>query len=104
MFHTVCYYTKSTDDLEYDEFNKLGSPASLGCIRLCYADETWLYENCPTGFTTIIYDDYASPGPLGKPEPVKIDTTDEQARGWDPTDPENPYIDSVSANNAAEEL
>ena len=98
MFHTVCYYTKSIDDLEYDEFNKLGTPASLGCIRLCYEDETWLYENCPNGFTTIIYDDYTSPGPLGKPDTIKIDTTDEDARGWDPTDPENPYKDNYSVS------
>jgi len=91
MFHTVCYYTKSIDDLEYDEFNKLGNPASLGCIRLCVEDELWLYTNCPTGFVTVIYDDYALSGPLGKPDTIKIDTTNEEERGWDPTDPEIPF-------------
>lgn len=86
MFHSVCYYTKSTDNLEYEEFNKLGTPASLGCIRLSYADVTWIYNNCPSGFTTIIYDDATCAGPLGKPASIIIDVNDEEARKYDPTD------------------
>ena len=93
MFHSVCYFTQSIDDLEYEEYNKLGGPASLGCVRLCLADEKWLYDNCPNGFPVVIYDDAENPGPLGKPEPIRIDVTDEARRGWDPTDPspENPW-------------
>ena len=90
MFHSVCYYSKSITDLEYDEFNKLGSPASLGCVRLNISDILWMYLNCPTGFKTVIYDDYTSPGPLGKPNAILIDTTDVLNRGWDPTDPSKP--------------
>lgn len=92
MFHSVCYYSQSIDDLEYDEYNKLGSPASLGCIRLCVEDVKWLYDNMPYGFPVMIYDDPSSPGPLGKPSPTRIDTEDER-RGWDPTDPSenNPW-------------
>ncbi len=90
MFHSVCYYTKSMDDLEYDEFNKLGSPASLGCVRLDIADIYWLYTNCPTGFPTVIYDDPNCAGPLGKPDQILIDTSDVNSRGWDPTDPMKP--------------
>lgn len=92
MLHSVCYYSTSPDDLEYEEYNKLGSPASLGCIRLCVADIKWLYDTLPKGFPVLIYDDPSSPGPLGKPLPVTIDTADER-RGWDPTDPsaENPW-------------
>lgn len=91
MFHSVCYFTPSNNDLEYEEFNKLGTPASLGCVRLCLADEIWLHTNCPPGFTTIIYDDYATPGPLGKPTAPVIDVNNEATRGWDPTDPEYPF-------------
>ena len=92
MFHSVCYYSQSIDDLEYEEYNKLGGVASLGCIRLCVRDEKWLYDNCPEGFPIIIYDDASSPGPLGKPDPIRIDTSDWR-RGWDPTDPspDNPW-------------
>ena len=86
MFHSVCYYTKDESNLEYEEYNKLGSPASLGCIRLCLADIKWLYDNCPTGFPTVIYDDTSSPGPLGKPSSIKIDVNDTVKRGYDPTD------------------
>ena len=86
MFHSVPYYTMSESDMEYPEFNKLGSPASLGCIRMAVEDILWLYNNCPTGFPAIIYDDATSAGPLGKPEQVKINEYDELTRGWDPTD------------------
>lgn len=93
MFHSVCYYSTDISDLEYEEYNKLGSPASLGCIRMCVADEKWLYDNCPTGFPVEIYDDAGLSGPLGKPEPIRIDVTDTARRGWDPTDwdPKNPW-------------
>ncbi|MBO4819700.1 MAG: DUF5011 domain-containing protein [Firmicutes bacterium] len=92
MFHSVCYYSQSIDNLEYEEYNKLGGTASLGCIRMCVADELWLYNNCPEGFPIVIYDDPSSPGPLGKPDPIRIDVNDPR-RGWDPTDPsgDNPW-------------
>ena len=88
MFHSVGYFQKAADTLEYDEYNKLGSPASLGCIRMRVTDIYWLYANCPTGFTAVIYDDPTCPGPLGKPTAQIIDTTDELRRNWDPTDPD----------------
>lgn len=93
MFHSVCYFDYDISTLEYEEYNKLGSPASLGCIRMCVADEKWLYDNCPEGFTVEIYDDTALDGPLGKPVPIKIDVNNTALRGWDPTDwdPANPW-------------
>ncbi len=94
MFHSVCYH-KSGDisTLEYEEYNKLGSPASLGCIRLCVRDIKWIYDNCGVGFPTVIYDDYSSAGPLGKPSSIKIDVNDKTKRGYDPTDwsPASPW-------------
>lgn len=94
LFHSVCYVTQNDkSSLEYDEYNKLGSPASLGCVRLCLRDVKWLYDNCPRGFTTVIYDDATLSGPLGKPSSIKIDVNDTARRGWDPTDwdPQNPW-------------
>ena len=38
LFHSVPYYSQHKDDVEYDEFNLLGTRASLGCIRLAVVD------------------------------------------------------------------
>lgn len=92
LFHSVPCYRPSKDQLEVAEFNKLGSPASLGCIRLTVQDSKWIHDNCPSGTTVIIYDDADSPGPLGKPSVIKIPENSPFA-GWDPTDPDaaNPW-------------
>lgn len=91
LFHSVPYFTKSKSDLEYDEYNKLGEAASLGCIRLSVEDAKWVQENCPKGTTVIIYDSDEKE-PLPRPTPTRIDT-DDSRRGWDPTDPDtgNPW-------------
>lgn len=90
LFHSVPYLDTTKDSLETWEFNKLGTGASLGCVRLCVADTKWIYENCESGTYVDIFDsDYY--GPLGRPVPVtRLDNTDET--GWDPTDmvEENP--------------
>ena len=92
LFHSVPCYSPHKNQLEYEEFNKLGSPASLGCVRLNVQDAKWIYDNCPYGTTVIVYDDETSPGPLGKPSVIKI-PEDSPYRGWDPTDsdPSNPW-------------
>lgn len=91
LFHSVPYYKKSKNSLCTDKYNKLGQQASMGCVRLTVEDAKWIAENCPAGTTVEIYDD-DDPGPLGKPEPIKIDT-DSPNKGWDPTDPDtaNPW-------------
>lgn len=93
LFHSVPYYSQHKDDVEYDQFNELGTPASLGCIRLAVVDVKWIYDNCPIGTTVVIYDDAATPGPMGTPGTIYIDPDDETYRGWDPTDPDaaNPW-------------
>lgn len=84
MFHSVPYYTPQKDKLESEEFNKLGGPASKGCVRLSVEDAKWIYDNCEKGTIVQIFDsDYA--GPLGKPEPIHMDLTDSRC-GYDPTD------------------
>ncbi|MBH1939707.1 L,D-transpeptidase family protein [Mobilitalea sibirica] len=94
LFHSVYYYEfGNPGSLAVKEFNKLGSAASHGCVRLTVEDAKWIYDNCPVGTTVIIYDDKKSPGPLGKPETIKIPLSIR----WDPTDPSenNPYKDKI---------
>lgn len=90
LFHSVYYYTNGNPaTLATKEYNNLGSEASHGCIRLTVEDAKWIYDNCPLGTTVVVYDDKSSPGPLGKPEAIKLPSTVR----WDPTDPDvkNPY-------------
>lgn len=92
LFHSVPYYTQNKNDLETEQFNLLGSVASLGCVRLNVRDALWIYDNCPKGTDVIVYDDAENPGPLGKPDTIKIPINSQYA-GWDPTDPDpsNPW-------------
>lgn len=69
LFHSVPYYSQHKDDIEYDEYNLLGTSASLGCIRLEVVDVKWIYDNCPLGTPVLIYADAENPGPMGKPAP-----------------------------------
>ena len=89
LFHSVPYYDASPDTLKTSEYNKLGQDASLGCVRLAVADEKWIFDNCYVGTPVTVYED-SNPGPLGRPEPMRITDLD---CGWDPTDPDsdNPY-------------
>lgn len=93
LFHSVPYYSTNENKLETEEYNKLGSDGSLGCVRLAVADSKWVYENCPVGTPVTIYDD-SEPGPLGKPESMNITDLN---NGWDPTDDskENPYLNKT---------
>lgn len=116
LFHSVPYYTPHQDDVEYDQYNRLGTPDSLGCIRLAVRDVRWIYRHCPIGTPVVIYDNAEDPGPMGKPGTIHIDPADETMRGWDPTDPnpENPWpaeyrrgttimSEAAKADQAAEE-
>ena len=92
LFHSVPYtkiYDKSS--LEYWEYDKLGTKASAGCIRLTVQDAQWIFNNCVAGTKVEFYSD-SNPGPLGKPSARKI-SDEVEVRGWDPTDPapENPW-------------
>ena len=91
LFHSVFYNGQDPSRLAYNSYNRLGQAASHGCVRLNCADAKWIYDNCPVGTKVTIYD-AADPGPLGKPNPVRIDVNSPY-RGWDPTDPnpKNPW-------------
>lgn len=88
LFHSVWYYKMDPSTLSATQYNKLGTAASHGCVRLTVADAKWIYDNCPIGTTVEIYNS-KDPGPLGKPTTLKLPTN----AGWDPTDPSdnNPY-------------
>lgn len=92
LFHSVPYTEKYNNaSLEYWEYDKLGTSASLGCIRLTVKNAKWIYDNCASGTKVYFYKD-SNPGPLGKPSERKI-SGDSEVNGWDPTDPasDNPW-------------
>ena len=91
LFHSVPYASKNKSTLYWDKYNKLGQQASMGCVRLTVEDAKWIYDNCPSGTAVEVYDS-EDPGPLGKPETMKLDK-DNANKGWDPTDPDenNPW-------------
>ena len=91
LFHSVPYYSMNNNDLEWEEYNKLGTAASMGCIRLSVRDAKWIFDNISVG-TTVEINDNALPAGIYKPSAIKIDGTSEN-RGWDPTDPDpnNPW-------------
>ena len=93
MFHSVPYFETDHGTLEYEEYNKLGDYASMGCIRMCTADCRWLGELCANGTEVVIYYDENEELPMEKPTPIRIPTEIEEVRGWDPTDPvsDNPW-------------
>lgn len=45
LFHSVPYSSKSKTALRWEEWNKLGTPASHGCVRLCVRDAKWIYDH-----------------------------------------------------------
>ena len=66
LFHSVPYTERNKWSLEYWEYDKLGTAASLGCIRLTVENAKWIYNNCPAG-TQVEFYTSSNPGPLGKP-------------------------------------
>ena len=92
LFHSVPYTEKGNKaSLEYWEYDKLGTPASMGCVRLTVKNAKWIYDNCMAGTPVTFYED-SNPGPLGKPTEQKI-SSETGYNNWDPTDPDpnNPW-------------
>lgn len=81
LFHSVPGNTMSIYNVSASKYNKLGQPASGGCIRMTVADAKWIYDNCAAGTTVTIGD--SLPAPFDKPEGIKIPA----GQNWDPTDP-----------------
>ena len=95
LFHSVPYFTQDKGNLEIEEYNKLGSSVSAGCVRLSVIDAKWIYDNCSENtYVEIFESDYE--GPMGKPVAAVI-SSGGSAGNWDPTDPdrENPYMGNI---------
>lgn len=93
LFHSVPYLEKGNlGSIEYWEYDKLGTYASAGCIRLTVADALWIFNNCEKG-TKVEFYSSSNPGPLGKPSAKKISNAPGNLKNWDPTDPNpnNPW-------------
>lgn len=106
LFHSVPYLSRDNSTLEYWEYDKLGTTASAGCVRLTVEDALWIYNNCGSGTQVEFSAD--APNPLGKPSARKISGY-ENLRGYDPTDPvsNNPWRKATNqtetTNNYEEE-
>lgn len=85
LFHSMPAPTTVRTEVPSYKFNMLGQQASQGCIRLAMGDAKWLYDTVPVGTTVVVYDDASYPGPLGKPQNIKMNET--PTYYYDPTDP-----------------
>ncbi len=86
-FHAIAVGSQSHYALSPSTYNRLGSPASAGCIRMTVADAKWIYDYASTGTkVNIVQGSSSKPGPLGKPATITVDYT----INYDPTDPEVP--------------
>jgi len=90
LFHSVVYPTKDMGNLNAVEYEKLGQPASLGCIRLLTADAKWIHDNVPQGCYV-----RAMRGVRDINEYGSVSAPPLTGSGWDPTnpDPRNPDYD-----------
>lgn len=86
LFHSVWYYAQDKTTQSYVQYNRLGTLASHGCIRLTTAAAKWIYDNCPLRTKVIIFNGTSADDPLGKPASIKVSTS--VRMGWDPTDPD----------------
>lgn len=92
LFHSVPYKQNRKDTLVGAYYDKLGTKASMGCIRLTTIDALWIFNNCASG-TQVEFYSSSNPGPLGKPVARKISNAPGKLKNWDPTDPDpsNPW-------------
>lgn len=93
-FHSIAVGSDSHYALNPNIYNKLGSPASAGCIRMAVADAKWIYDYAATGSPVkIVKGDSSRPGPLGKPKTIKVYSSSVR---YDPTDPDVPDSTKIS--------
>ena len=87
--HSVACNSQNSYNLPVSAYNRLGSPASHGCIRACVGDAKWVYYNS-SGATIYIFDgtynsNESFKGPLGRKAlaPARW----KNGGYYDPTDP-----------------
>ncbi len=83
-FHSIAVPKDSHYSLSPYTYNRLGSPASAGCIRMTVADAKWIYDYASTGsIVKVVKGNAKKPGPLGKAPTIKV----QGGINYDPTDP-----------------
>lgn len=86
-FHAIAVSAQSHYALPAYRYNRLGAPASAGCIRMTVADAKWIYDYASTGSPVkIVKGNTKKPGPLGKAKTIKV----QGSINYDPTDPAVP--------------
>ncbi len=100
LFHSVPYLKQDKSTLEWWEYNKLGTSASMGCVRLTVEDVKWIYDNCPIGTQVNMY--YSSDAEPLVPEPPVVISSNDPNRGWDPTDSDanNPWLSEAVSSGS----
>ncbi len=83
LFHSVPNYQPDNHTLKTAEYNKLGRPASGGCIRLTVKHAKYLYDNCPCGTKVVISDSIVCPASVI----IERAPTLPAGQNYDPTDP-----------------
>ncbi|MBR0081512.1 MAG: L,D-transpeptidase family protein [Clostridia bacterium] len=102
LFHTVPsagehknYQPNGKQQVLVAEYEKLGTAASHGCVRMLAGDCYWIYRNCPIGTRVFITDD-VGPEPPALPNLIEAEPYMDPSGTycWDPTDPDprNPYL------------
>lgn len=83
-FHAIAVSRQSHTALNPNTYNKLGRPASAGCIRMTVADAKWIYDYVSVGSEVkIVKGSSGRPGPFGKPKTIRVSSSIH----YDPTDP-----------------
>lgn len=83
LFHSVSYRTANNRTLVASTYNRLGGPASHGCVRLQTANAKIIYDIARYRKTKVVIYDGNSVGPFDKPSIKKIPS----GQNYDPTDP-----------------
>ncbi len=87
LFHSVPYMIDGDNSsLAAGLFDKLGTPDSMGCIRLLCGDAKWFYDTVPSGTKVTFYCDAENPGALGWPYCSSRQGISMKG-AYDPTDP-----------------
>lgn len=82
LFHSVAGSNTTSYNLSAFEYNRLGSPASHGCVRLNVRDAKWIHDRIASPGTQVVIRDNMYQ-PFDKPATIKIPA----GQNWDPTDP-----------------
>ena len=101
LFHSVPISADAGRDSELGhrmtnmkKYEKLGTVASDGCVRMTVRDAKWIYELTENRSVTVLVTKAVGPTPEKPPAVIWEEPyTDKNGYGWDPTDPhpDNPY-------------